>query len=346
MTDAVLTRRRLVDIEANYADIVESVPGGTMRFEVEPGRRGTMIYASPRCSGIYGSPRETILNDPEAVNAIFSPQELELFQAQLVHAKTPGRFDHRFAIRTPTGRRKHLHMIATPTVVSEGKVVWTAVLLDVSRQAAIEAELARSREILLHSQKNDAIGALSGGMAHDFNNLLAVVLGNLELLQEDRDISRAEDYVREAIAAVLRGRELTRSLLSFARGAQLSPAITDINDVVREMDVLIRRTLPESIDFEASLMGGLWKVTIDRGSFESALLNLAINARDAMPQGGKLTIETANVRLSYDYIETRDETIEPGRYASAKTAGTSPRHRRCLLAHEQEKTDGRRSHEG
>jgi signal transduction histidine kinase len=230
--------------------------------------------------------------------------------------------DIKASIKGVGGRRKRIHILAAPQNHAQIPTTRTFLVLDITEQERIESELQRSREIILQAQKMEAIGNLSGGISHDFNNLLAVVLGNLELLRESSRPEHFGEYVEEAIGATLRGRELTRSLLSFARKAPLEPVVLDLNEVVRSMGSLVRRTLPENIGIEVALSGGLWKVRADRSSTESTILNLIINSRDAMLGGGRITVETANVRLSEEYVEVRDETIEPGRYVMIAVTDT------------------------
>lgn len=165
------------------------------------------------------------------------------------------------------------------------------------------------------SQKMEAIGQLTGGVAHDFNNMLAIVLGNLDLAQRriangDTDIVR---FLDNGIDGAKRAAQLTRRLLAFSRKQPLSPSIIDTNQLVQGMEDLLRRTLGERIDFELVLAGGLWRTKIDPGELESAILNLAVNARDAMPNGGRLTIETMNARLDDAYAAANAEVSE-GQY--------------------------------
>ncbi len=154
----------------------------------------------------------------------------------------------------------------------------------------------REREaILRHSQKLDAIGQLTGGVAHDFNNLLTVVLNNgdflVEKLAEREDLRNMAEQI---VGAAERGAELTARLLAVARQQPLSPQVTDLNEAVRTIEPLLRRSLGEDMEMEVVLTDDLWLVEIDAGQLEAALLNLTLNARDAMPSGGKLTVETAN----------------------------------------------------
>ena len=171
-------------------------------------------------------------------------------------------------------------------------------------------------------QRIDAIGRLTGGVAHDFNNLLAVVLGNLELLNAAEDPEHNAEFIDAAISATMRGADLTKNLLSFARRATLAPKRVDQNTLARTTKNWAARVLPETIQIETSLLAGLWEVDVDPTSMESALLNLFLNARDAMPNGGKLTIETANMLIDEDYVLDRKEDLPPGRYVMLAATDT------------------------
>lgn len=173
---------------------------------------------------------------------------------------------------------------------------------------------------LVHAQKLHAIGQLTGGIAHDFNNILAVVLGNSELLLEEMG-SLDMELAREIREAAVRGATLTSRLLAFARKQPLDPKLTDANRLLRELDPLIRRTIRENIDYELISAGGLWKAHVDQSQLENAVLNLAVNARDAMPDGGRLTIETANIRLDQDYADRHSE-VRAGQYVMIAVSDT------------------------
>ena len=164
-------------------------------------------------------------------------------------------------------------------------------------------------------QKMDSIGQLTGGIAHDFNNMLAIVIGNLDLAA--RRLASDADKARRCIANAREGAEraatLTARLLAFSRQQPLAPDPIDANKLVTSMSELLRRALGEQISIETVLAGGLWRSHADTGQLENAIVNLAVNARDAMPDGGKLTIETANAHLDDAYAATRAE-VTPGQY--------------------------------
>jgi CheY-like chemotaxis protein len=169
----------------------------------------------------------------------------------------------------------------------------------------------------------EAIGQLTGGVAHDFNNLLTVILGNLETLV--RHLPTTEGRLRNAAEQAMRGAQraatLTQQLLAFSRRQPLNPKPTDINRLVMGVSDLMRRTLSESIAIETVLGAGLWRVEVDSHQLESALLNLAVNARDAMRDGGKVTIETANAHLDELYAAKFAE-ITPGQYVAICVSDT------------------------
>ena len=169
-------------------------------------------------------------------------------------------------------------------------------------------------EQLRQSQKMQALGQLTGGIAHDFNNLLAIVMGNLQLLEERvGGDAKIREYLDDALWSARRGGELTHRLLAFARKQPLKPTVIDLNEVVSGITELLRRTLGMGIRIEELLAPDLWKAFADRGELERALVNLAVNSRDAMRSAGTLTLETRNALLDPDYAEQYEE-VTPGEY--------------------------------
>ncbi|HEX2116344.1 MAG TPA: response regulator [Alphaproteobacteria bacterium] len=197
------------------------------------------------------------------------------------------------------------------------------------RTAELEAEAARraQAEALLHqAQKMEAVGQLTGGVAHDFNNLLTVIIGNLETLQRRleqgaADPERLRRAARNALTGAQRATALTQHLLAFSRRQPLDPRPVDANKLVAGMSNLLNRTLGETIAVETVLAQGLWRTSVDANQLETAILNLAVNARDAMPRGGKLTIETANTFLDEHYAARQTEVM-PGQYVMIAVSDT------------------------
>lgn len=184
-------------------------------------------------------------------------------------------------------------------------------------------EQHRTEEALRQAQKMEAVGQLTGGLAHDFNNLLTGMMGNLELLQHRVARGRLEDLDRFVLAAQGAGRRaasLTQRLLAFSRRQTLDPRPTDVNRLIGGLEDMLRRTIGPENSLEVVGAGGLWTACIDAGQLENALLNLCINARDAMPDGGRLTIETANKWL--DERSARERDLPPGQYLSVCVTDT------------------------
>ena len=199
---------------------------------------------------------------------------------------------------------------------------FTGILRDLSAQHREQVERTKLEAQLHQAQKMEAIGNLTGGMAHDFNNMLGVIIGNIDLLRdlkgEDSDI---DELTREALDAAFRGADLTRRLLAFARQQPLRPQHVDVNELVSGITRLLRRTLGEDVEISLDLTPELWPVVVDPAQLEASLTNLATNARDAMPDGGRLMIVTANRTLDTDYAAQHAE-VEAGGYVMLEVSDT------------------------
>ena len=210
-----------------------------------------------------------------------------------------------------------LYIVAIPT---EGKPVFTGFARDIRDRKRAEEALRESEFRLAQIQKMEAVGQLSGGVAHDFNNLLTVIGGNLELHAASLPSSLDQRLLNDAREAVEMGARLTERLLTFSRQRRLAPVTINLNEQVLGMAELLRRTLGEDVDFSAVLASDLWPACADPSGLENVILNLAINARDAMPRGGKLIIETRNLMLD----QGKDDKLAPGGYVllSVSDSGT------------------------
>ncbi len=180
----------------------------------------------------------------------------------------------------------------------------------------------RAEAAVRQAQKMEAVGQLTGGVAHDFNNLLQIISANLDLAAADaRENPKTAERLQNAISAVERGSRLTAQLLAFARRQALDPRSTNLGRLINDMTDLLRRTLGERVEIESIVSGGLWNTLIDPSQVENAILNLAINARDAMPDGGKLTIEVANAYLDDSYAAQHAE-VTAGQYVMLGVSDT------------------------
>ncbi|MDQ4135692.1 MAG: PAS domain S-box protein [Pseudomonadota bacterium] len=239
--------------------------------------------------------------------------------ARLSQGVTTLRFENRY--RHKDGSYRWLSWTAVP----DASFIH-AIARDVTAEREAAETLKRTEEQLRQSQKMEVVGQLTGGVAHDFNNLLTVVTGHLDMAQRRLEATsgdaRVTRNVRAAIEGAQRAATLTHRLLAFSRQSPLKPEVVDLNKLVGAMSELIRRTLGEHISIETVLAGGLWRTEADPNQAESAVLNLCVNARDAMPEGGKLTIETANTHLDDTYPAVAKGEIRAGQYVMIAVCDT------------------------
>jgi PAS domain S-box-containing protein len=289
--------------------------------------------------GILGLDRNECHRD-EALALIHEDDRDYVNCASLQIEKT-GLLDLEYRIRKPDGSITWIRAIGA--IVNDGKqhphIFGT--LQDVTHQKDVEHELERrviertealqseirhreeTQKQLVHAQRMEAFGQLTGGIAHDFNNLLTIIGGNLELLQDQVTGEKPERQLRRALEAVGMGSRLTQRLLTFARRSNLEPEVLNLNDQVVSMIDLLRRTIGEAITISSVLAPDLGRVQADASEVENAILNLALNARDAMPAGGKLVIETANATIDETFAASiQGDRIAPGNYIRLSVADT------------------------
>jgi PAS domain S-box-containing protein len=223
-----------------------------------------------------------------------------------------------------TERKRALAQLRAFTETLEDAVKERTRELEIQNEARIKAE-----ELLRQAQKMEAVGQLTGGIAHDFNNLLTIVIGGLDMVGRQipalgataaaERIARAKDM---ALQGVQRAVTLTNRLLAFSRQQPLAPKPIDANKLVSVTCEFLRRTLGETVSLETALAAGLWRAHADPHQLENALINLTLNARDAMPEGGKVTIETANCYLDESYVSSIPEPVDVGQYVMIAVADT------------------------
>ena len=268
------------------------------------GPDGTLQAANPAWTKLLGwTPEETIGHDVmEFVaaedRAVGAAGMALLFQGQPV-------IDYQISFIAKGGEQRRIAW----TTVPEGGLLH-GFGRDITEQVAAEEKLRQA-------QKMEAVGQLTGGLAHDFNNLLTGITGSLELLQtrlKQRRLAEADRYIEAAQGAARRAAALTQRLLAFSRRQTLDPRPTDVNRLVAGLEDLVRRTVGPALEVEFTPADGLWTALVDPHQLENALLNLCINARDAMPNGGRLSIQTAN--HDFTAAEARERDLTPGQYLS------------------------------
>lgn len=321
LTDVRAAEREHRRTLEQFGLIAENLPGVIFQCEMSQPDTPNLRFIGPKCKEIWGYSDDEFLSD----NQLFFNDELgqssELLQAMRECISSKGEVSYRGSIETQQGTHKWLEY-RMRSRTEEGLPLIEGIALDITREMEVQEQVERQRDIAHRAQKNESIGLLTGGVAHDFNNLLAVVLGNLDLLVDEEDPEERDNLIQSARAAVLHGGDLTKNMLAFARKARLTPENLDVNSVVSEAKSWITRTLPATISVETSLLAGLWEVEADKGSLEATILNLILNARDAMDGQGRLTIETSNVRIDEAYIDSRNEEVLPGRYVMLAVSDT------------------------
>ncbi|MEN3976525.1 PAS domain S-box protein [Emcibacter sp. SYSU 3D8] len=272
---------------------------------------GTCVEMSARCRDIWGYEPDELIG--RHFGDLIHPDDRENSR------------QHNMAIRegqqVTTMLQRHFRKNGG-LVYIQWSSVWSAddhLFFNIARDVTAQIE-AETR--LRQAQRLETLGQLTGGVAHDFNNLLTVILGNAEFLAEqlppDGDLHQMAIAMQDAAE---RGSALNRRLLAFARRQALEPRVSDINALMGSMDHLLRRTLGEQVEIEMVRAGGLWRGFVDAGQLESAVLNLCLNARDAMPGGGRLTIETANAYLDGTYAASHED-VTPGQYVMIAVSDT------------------------
>jgi signal transduction histidine kinase/CheY-like chemotaxis protein len=224
-----------------------------------------------------------------------------------------------------SGRRKDGTTFPVHLSVSEfetgGRRYFTGMIYDISDRTHVEEALRESERRLAHSQKMEAVGQLTGGIAHDFNNLLLVASGNLELLEPLLICEESKILLKSAQDAVALGSKLTDQLLTFARRRQMDTQFIQLNELVVSITDMLLRTLGEHIALSTSLARDVWPTRADPSQFQSAIVNMAVNARDAMPYGGRLVVETRNIELDADDADLLPD-LKSGQYVQLSISDT------------------------
>jgi PAS domain S-box-containing protein len=298
-------RRALVEREELFRLISENAADMIAVVDVE-GRR---LYNSPSYGKILGYTKQDLEEMPSIEQ--IHPDDRERVDKAAQEARQTGAGQSvEYRMRHKNGGWRTLESKAS-TILNEQGAVERLVIVnrDVTERKQLEDQFRQA-------QKMEAVGRLSGGVAHDFNNLLGVIIGYAEVLQEK--LPAADESVRVSVEQILkaghRAASLTRQLLAFSRQQALDPKVMDLNAVVRDMEKMLQRLIGEDMKLKTELEPGLGRIKADQSQIEQAILNLAVNARDAMPSGGKLTLVTLNFHMDKDFIRRYPYPVQVGDY--------------------------------
>lgn len=297
--------KELRETAARLQAVVEIAVDGVILIDA----RGDVMMFNPACERLFGYDRQEVIG--RNVKMLMPDPYRREHDTYLENYLTTGEKKIIGIGREVLGMRKDGSTFPMDLSVGEaqqeGASIFVGIIHDLTERKQSEAQLVQA-------QKMEAIGQLSGGIAHDFNNLLTVIIGNAESISDElADRPHLQSLLHMIVSAGERGAELTQRLLAFSRRQTLQPVKVDCNSLVKQMQQMLQRTLREDIEIRTELETGLWSAFADAGQLEAAILNLAINAQDAMPHGGQLNITTANVPLDETYQASNPE-VPPGFY--------------------------------
>jgi PAS domain S-box-containing protein len=315
--------RSLSESESRYRQLINAVVDYAI-FQLD--KDGNVISWNPGAQRIKGYGADEIIGQHFSRFYTDEDRAAGIPASALKQAREKGRFEAEGLRVRKDGTTFLASVVIDPIRDDTGNVIGFAkVTRDITERVEAQRKLKQAEEQLAASQKLDAVGQLSGGIAHDFNNLLMIVLGNLETIQ--RHVRQGQNNpnlvraVNNAMRGAQRASSLTSRLLAFSRRQALNPRPTDVNGFLNNVVDFLYRTLGEQIEIQTVGGAGLWQIEVDVTQLEAAIVNLAINARDAMPQGGKLTIEAANSFVDDGYHRSNPE-IAPGQYVVISVTDT------------------------
>jgi PAS domain S-box-containing protein len=316
ITERKRAEKALLDSEQRYRHLVEAVTDSIYSARVENGRVVETVH-SPGCRSITGYGPERFASDPLFWHQVVHPEDREAVEAHmggLLEHKAGGSFEHR--IVHLDGSIRWIKHTTAPRYDEQGKLAgWDGLILDITARKKLEEQLRQA-------QKMEAIGQLAGGIAHDFNNILSAIVGYGSLLQMRIGTDDAQrTNIDQILDAAERASNLTHSLLAFSRKQVLKQEPVDLNGIVRRVEKLLRRIMGEDVDIRTRFWLDKAVVNADRGQIEQVLMNLAANARDAMPRGGSFLIETNRAEVDEAFLHASG-IGRPGTFAVLSVSDT------------------------
>jgi PAS domain S-box-containing protein len=271
------------------------------------------LLVSPACEKMCGISAEELIGNPGRWKELVHPGDLESFERERAATLAGSPSRHEYRIIRPDGKERWVEARMKPTVDPTGKVVRIdGVMIDITERKVLESQLHRT-------QRLESIGTLAGGIAHDLNNVLTPILMGVQILLQQATDKYSRQILTTIDASVKRGAEMVKQVLAFARGAEGQRMSVNLKHIVREVDAMIRKTFPSSIRIEVNVPGDLRVVNVDSTQIHQVLMNLCVNARDAMPDGGKLTIAAENLVID-DAFAAHQPDARPGPYVLLRVA--------------------------
>ena len=312
------------DAETKYRMLVEHV--NAITYIADIGLNGKWFYISPQVENILGFTPEEWLALSTNWDQLIHPDDLPVVIAAEEQSQNGYPFQAEFRVRRKDGREVWLSDTAVIVQGSDSHPVMEGIMVDITERKALETQLQQSR-------KMEAVGRLAGGIAHDFNNLLTIISGYTELAMSRQNLpSEAHADIERIENASGRAAALVRQLLAFSRKQVLQPKILDLNKIVLNLDSLLRRLMDERIEMVTRVKDDLGKVKADPAQVEQVIMNLVVNARDAMPEGGRLVVETCNTDLDANYALDH-VPVKPGKYVMLAVSDTGVGMDRQTVAH-------------
>jgi len=305
-------REKLAESERKFRTVIENAEEGLAMI----GDNYRINYINKKLCEITGYTEEELIGrDFRGLLADKSRRLVaERYRSRRKGKKVPPRYE--IQILRKDREIRDCSMSVSIIETERGEKLSVGVLLDITEQKKLEKEL-------FLSQRMESIGRLTGGIAHDFNNILTAISGYAELsLNEIEKNNPARADIEEILKAVSNASSLTQKLLAFSRKQILKPITINLNNLIKEMDKMLQRIIGEDIEFHTFLNKDLWNIHVDPSGMEQVIMNLVVNARDAMPEGGELIIETANIKLTDEYVKKRHPVAMPGEYVMLSISDT------------------------
>jgi PAS domain S-box-containing protein len=315
----------LIESNQRFRDITDHIPGIVYQFRLDAAGNRSIPYVSPTVKSILGFEPKAIMDDALVLLNAVVPEDRNAFETSIRRSyQTLAPWEWEGRARKASGEIAWFRGTSTPRRLADGSVLWNGLILD-------QSDLRETQNQLRQAQKMEAVGQLTGGVAHDFNNILAIIQGNNEMLADV--VGNSQENVLAIHRATRRAADLTQHLLAFSRRQPLNPRPIELATLIADIAKLLGRSLGESIRIDHLTPPDCWNVFADSSQLENAIVNIAINARDAMPRGGTLTISCANRHVAPGAAWAGDDFLPEGDYVTIEITDTGTGMAPDIVAH-------------